>query len=309
MGSVANPRLAAAVANAGGLGMVSVYGNFGGPPGNIVEMLEDTRDHTTGVFGANFLKTDIEEEGIRESVEAAAAHAPVVEFFYCEPDPRLIEIVHIGGALACWQVGSRAEAVAAVDAGCDFIIAQGIGAGGHIRGTIGLLALLDQVLEAVDVPVVAAGGIGSGRAMAAALVAGADGVRVGTRFLAVEEADIHNAYFNALIAAEAQDTVYTEAYSTNWPNAPHRVLKSCVDAAQTFDEGEIVGTVADTWNDEPYESQRFQPHLIHKSATGTIAAMPHWAGESVGGVKQVQTAAEIIEEMAGEAERLLRRWS
>ena len=126
--------------------------------------------------------------------------------------------------------------------------------------------------------------------------------------MSVAEADIHPDYLNAIIKSEAQDTVYTEAYSTNWPNAPHRVLQSCVDAAQAFEEGDIVGTVADTWNGETYESQRFQPHLIHKSAKGNIAAMPHWAGEGIGDVKQVQTAAEIIQEIVSEAESLLRRW-
>ena len=85
--------------------------------------------------------------------------------------------------------------------------------------------------------------------MAAVLSAGADGVRVGTRFLAVEEAEVHPDYLKALIAAEAQDTIYTEAFSVTWPNAPHRVLRSSVEAAQAF-EGKLVGTVGGTWNGE-----------------------------------------------------------
>ena len=191
MASHAKPGLAAAVANAGGLGMVSVYSKYGGPPANVAKMLENTREQTAGVFGANFIMRFVEPDLAHETVRAAAEHANVVEFFYTDPDPALIEIAHSEGALACWQIGSRDEAVAAVDAGCDFIIAQGIEAGGHVRGTSGLLPLLEQVLAAVDVPVLAAGGIGSGRAMAAVLAAGADGVRVGTRFLAVQEAEAH----------------------------------------------------------------------------------------------------------------------
>jgi NAD(P)H-dependent flavin oxidoreductase YrpB (nitropropane dioxygenase family) len=219
----------------------------------------------------------------------------------------VIEIVHSEGALACWQVGSREEAVAAVDAGCDFIIAQGIEAGGHVRGTFSLLALLDQVLRAVEVPVLAAGGIGSGRAMAAVLAAGADGVRIGTRFLAVEEAEAHPDFLKKLIAAEAQDTIYTEAFSAQW-RAPHRVLRSSVEAAEAF-QGEVVGTMADTWNGETYELRRFECSATHKSAAGNIAAISHLAGESVGGLTKVQTAAEIIYEITSEAEKLLRRWS
>jgi NAD(P)H-dependent flavin oxidoreductase YrpB (nitropropane dioxygenase family) len=126
--------------------------------------------------------------------------------------------------------------------------------------------------------------------MAAVLAAGADGVRVGTRFLAVEEAEAHPDYLKALIAAEAQDTVYTQAFSVGWPNAPHRVLRSSLAAAEVF-EGEFVGTVADSWNGEPYAVRPFQCHGVHKSATGTIAAMSMWAGESFSGLKQAQIAA------------------
>lgn len=307
MGSHANPRLAAAVANAGGLGMVSVYTYYTGTPENIAKLLDATRQQTSGVFGANFILVGADPALIGETVRVAAEHAKVVEFFYTDPDPAVVEIVHAAGALACWQVGSRVEALAAVDAGCDFIVAQGIEAGGHVRGTCGLLALLDQVLPVVDVPVVAAGGIGSGRAMAAVLAAGADGVRVGTRFLAVEEAEAHPEYLQALIAAEAQDTVYTDAFSVGWPDAPHRVLRASLAAAQVF-PGEFVGTVADTWDRQPHSLPRFGCSAIHKSATGNIAAMSQWAGESVGGVKKVQTAAEIVHEMASEAEVFLRRW-
>ena len=203
---------------------------------------------------------------------------------------------------------AREEAVAAVDAGCDLIVAQGIEAGGHVRGTFGLLALLEQVLEAVDVPVVAAGGIGSGRTLAAVLAAGADGARVGTRFLAVPEAESHSDYVDALIAAEAKDTIYTEAFAVGWPiNAPHRVLRSSLDAAQAH-EGDVLGTAADSWNGEPYDVRRFSTLAIHKTATGSIPAMSLWAGEGVGNLRQAQTAAEIVDELVDEAERLLHRW-
>src|SRR5437773_2822078 len=91
------------------------------------------------------------------AVEVAASRLRVVEFFYAEPDAALVARVHEGGALAVWQVGSLAEAERAVDAGCDFIVAQSTEAGGHVRGQISLLPLLDAVLDAVAVPVVAAG--------------------------------------------------------------------------------------------------------------------------------------------------------
>ena len=310
MGFFAHPPLAKAVAKAGGLGMVSVYWRYGGSPDNIARLLDATQDHTSGAIGANFIMHSVDPALAEESVATAASRVRVVDFFYSNPDQTLVDIVHAEGALACWQVGSLDEALAAVDVGCDFIIAQGAGAGGHVRGTISLLPLLDEVLEAVDVPVLAAGGIGSGRTMAAVMAAGADGIRVGTRFSAAAEPEAHPVYVEALIAARAQDTVVTDAFNGgDWPVEYEaiRVLRSSLEAAQAF-EGEIVGENANPWTDERHTMRRFGSDAITKGATGHIEAMPHLAGESVGRVKQVQTASEIIQEIAGEAERLLRRW-
>jgi NAD(P)H-dependent flavin oxidoreductase YrpB (nitropropane dioxygenase family) len=305
MGTLAKPRLAAAVANAGGLGSVSSYGI---PPELVATLLDDATRATTGPVCANFINMARQDAGkVREGVAVAAERVPVVDFFYSDPDQAIVDIAHRHEALVSWQVGSVEEARAAADAGCDFIIAQGVEAGGHVRGTTGLLPLLDAVLRAVEVPVLAAGGISSGRAMAAVLAAGADGVRVGTRFVAAEEAEAHPDYVRALIAARAEDTVYTEAYSTNWPDAPHRVLRSCIDAANSVEEGEIVGYLEAYGTPDPIH--RFDCTAIDRSATGNIAAMPHWAGQGVGSVRRVEPAAEIVQQLAAEAERLLARWS
>lgn len=301
MGDLARPRLAAAIANAGGLGMVGVYGIS---LSALINTLDQLRAQTAGAIGANFIMRFVEPTEAKAYIAAAATRVNVVEFFYSEPDPALVEIVHTAGGLACWQVGSRAEAEAAAQAGCDFIIAQGIEAGGHVRGTIGLLPLLGQVLDAVDVPVLAAGGIGTGRALAAVLAAGADGVRMGTRFLAAEEADTHPQYLRALIAATAEDTIYTDTFSNGWPDAPHRCLHASVEAALAFSEA-IVGQSIHGLTGESFEIARLRPLVIHTGVTGAIEAMPHWAGESVDGVRRVQTAAEIIHEFVEQAERLL----
>ncbi len=170
------------------------------------------------------------------------------------------------------------------------------------------LALLNEVLEVVGAPVLAAGGIGTGRNMAAALAAGAEGVRVGTRFVAAEESGAHPQYVQSLIGAEAKDTVYTDVFSGLWPNAPHRVLRSSVEAAQGF-QGEVVAKGLDADTGEHYPIPRFASITPRQTTTGAIEAMPHWAGESVDGVKRAQPAAEIVHELADEAERLLRRWS
>ncbi|MCI4352605.1 MAG: nitronate monooxygenase [Thermoplasmata archaeon] len=311
MGQLSTPKLAAAVANAGGLGMLG----WGGAPAEFVEKwLDETRRLTRGPCGMNFIVPGLVDEATGKlepeamaCVHAAATHARVVEFFYAEPDPALISAVHKDGALASWQVGSPTEAATAEKSGCDFIVAQGSEAGGHVRGKIGVLALLAEVLPSATIPVVAAGGIGTGRAMAAALAAGAAGVRVGTRFVAADESEAHPRYVDRLIAASAGDTVLTEAFSTNWPHAPHRVLRGCVEFMQKSSK-EVVGERVYQWApDERVPVHRGDSIVPMRSTTGDIDAMPHWAGESVAAVRRVQPAAEIVRELAEEAQALLER--
>src|SRR5688572_2444783 len=305
IGGLANAELAAAVSNAGGLGMKTVYG---GSPNDVTHGLAEVRKRTSAPFGANFILNFMDPGSVRECVAAAAAGARVVEFFYSDPDPSLVALGHQGGALVAWQVGSADEAMAAADAGCDFIIAQGIEAGGHVRGRISLLALLDEVLSAVSVPVLAAGGIGSGRAMAAALAAGADGVRVGTRFVAAAEAGAHPDYVTALIRAGAGDTLYSDTFNANWRDAPHRCLRASVETARACTD-DVIAELVDEATGKRFPIGRLESVTARSTMRGNIAAMPHWAGESVGGVKRVQAAAEIVREMMEECERQLRRLS
>ena len=313
MAALANPKLAAAVSEAGGLGMVSV-GGF--PPEKVTEELEKVRKETFRPFGANFLIPIIEKDSsetlqypdLEESVRAASKLARVVEFFYRDPDAKLVRAVHSQGALACWQIGSKKEATAAIDTDCDLIVAQGIEAGGHIRGTISLMALLDQVVPTTDLPVIAAGGIGSGRTMAAALAAGASAVRVGTRFAAAIEAGAHPIYQKALVKAEAEDTIFTDEFATGWPNAPHRVIRSSLEAAKSASE-DVVGERYIRGANEWAPVRRLQPIAVTAEVKGKIEAMPHWAGEGVGSVKSVLPAAEIVKQLSSEAEKLLRTWT
>src|SRR5581483_7031940 len=236
MGSgVTTPELVTAVCRAGGLGMLQRGGTR-----PLAERIEEIERAQAGPFGVNFVPAL--GQGEPEEVELAASRARLVEFFWADPDPGLVELVHAGGALAGWQVGSVEEARRAAAAGCDLVVAQGVEAGGHVRGTVPLLPLLAEVLDAVSVPVVAAGGIASARSTAAALAAGAAAVRVGTRFLATPESGAHPDYVAALLAARAEDTVLTTAFSVGWPDAPHRVLASAAAAAESLD-GETAGTL------------------------------------------------------------------
>jgi len=295
MGGVATQDLAAAVADAGGLGMI---GAATLPTPVLVAALDALAARTRGAFGVNFLMPFLD----LDALDAAARRARVVELFYDTPDASLVRRVKAGGALAAWQVGSADEAAAAEAAGCDLVIAQGVEAGGHVRGTIGLLPLLEQVLGRVRVPVVAAGGIGTARGMAAVLAAGAAAARVGTRFVASTECDAHPAYQQALIDAGPEDTVYTGAFSVLWPNAPHRVLRSAIAAAELAPE--VVAEVVIAGERQPV--LRFSVMPPTRETTGRVDAMALYAGESVAAVHRVQPAAEIVRELVEGAEALLR---
>src|SRR3989442_2415069 len=142
MSGMSSSTTETAYSEAGSLGMVYA-GSI--DPNQMTEVFEDMRRRTSGVFGANFLipeafVSDLSE--IREQVETASKLVKVVEFFYRQPDPSLVDLVHKGGALASWQVGSNEEAVAAAEAGCDIIGAQGIEAGGTGRGEGVMLSVL-----------------------------------------------------------------------------------------------------------------------------------------------------------------------
>jgi len=301
MGSILSPELAAAVSNAGGLGQVTFAGI---EVEDARRRLERLASLTSKPFGVNVLIPYLD----MEIVALAVQRAKVIDFFWGEPDPELVRIVHDAGALASWQVGSTAEAMAAEAAGCDFVIAQGIEAGGHIRGTLGLLPLLSAVLEAVSVPVLAAGGIGSGRSIAAVLIAGAAGVRMGTRFIAAEESNAHPDYVKAVIAARAEDAVRTSKFHVECPLCPstHGVLRQAIEAADAIEEKYVAEIELDG---ERHQIERFRGIPPFKGMHGHIEAMACYAGQSVGDVKEVQPAAEIVAELVESAERLLHRTS
>jgi nitronate monooxygenase len=301
MGGVTTPELVAAVAEAGAVGMVPAQML---PADALAGLLDDLAGRTGGVVGVTFLLPFGADPAC---VEVAAAGARLVDFYYGDPDPALVALAHEGGALASWQAGSVAEARAAADAGCDLIAVQGMEGGGRIRGRVALLPLLTEVLEAVELPVVAAGGIAGGRGVAACLAAGASAVRVGTRLLATEESGAHPEYVAALLRAGAEDAVLTDAFSVMWPNGPepHRTLRSALEAAEAL-EAEVVGETRMGARSLPVP--RFGVPCPNRETTGEIAAMVHYAGQSVGATDRVAPAAQVITDLAEEAERLLRRW-
>lgn len=187
------------------------------------------------------------------------------------------------GAIVGWQVGSAEEAWLAVEAVCDYVVAQGNEAGGHVHARGPLDEVLGEVQTEVDVPVLATGGIATPERVAEVVAAGADGVRVGTRFLVCPETRAQPEYVANLLAASGQDTVLTEWFDEGWPGAPHRVLCRALESAQRSG-----------WRST-------QPPVAGVSRS--VADMAQYAGAGVGQVSRIESAAEVVADLL----RLLRR--
>jgi NAD(P)H-dependent flavin oxidoreductase YrpB (nitropropane dioxygenase family) len=242
-----------------------------------------------GFFG-HWMQNDL------ETFELAAARLRVVEVFWSRPDAALVERARAAGdALVAWQVGSLDEAAAAEDVGCDFVVAQGVEAGGHVRGSTPRDELLRAVVSRVSVPVVAAGGIADASDVAHVIGEGAAAARVGTAFVATEESGGHPDYVAAVVAAcSGDDTVLTTAFSEGWPDAPHRVLRSAVTAAESYD-GDVVGEAGAP--ESRYAVPRFGVATPTRTTTGHIEAMALYAGTAVSRVTAVRPAAVVVAEL------------
>lgn len=307
MGRAAGPALAAAVSNAGGLGMLAL----GRADIEAVRrQIRETRALTSRPFAVNLNMEFPQEERLAACLDEGV---PVISFFWRDP-ASLVSRAKAGGAIVLHTVGSAVDAKRAVDCGVDIVVAQGWEAGGHVRGMVATMPLVPAVVDAVrPTPVVAAGGIADGRGLAAVLALGAAGAWIGTRFLASHEADIHRRYRDLLLRASETDTIHLDdLFDVRWPNAPHRTLRNkTVEAweaagrpasGQRPGEGEVIAT-----------SRSMGPIVRYQSCTpatdveGDIDALSLWAGQSVGLVSKVQPAGDIVREIAGEARLILRQ--
>jgi nitronate monooxygenase len=267
---------------------------LGLPTGTFVRRLDDMRRRTNGVLSANVSLADTDEDVI----VSAAERVQLVDFFWFDPSPRLVQLVHRAGALVSWQVGSVAEARAAADAGCDLVAAQGSEAGGHVRGDRPLLPLLHEVLDAVSVPVLAAGGIVDARTFAEVMAAGADGVRIGTRFIATTESAAHPTYKQAIVDATGDCTVIGDTFARDCPlcatSARHRVLRSAADRAATI-EGDFVGTLTLKGRQLPIPRGAGLPPST--AVEGDVAAMALYAGAGADAITDIRPVAELISDL------------
>jgi nitronate monooxygenase len=298
--------LVAAVSGAGGLGILQAQLDS---PDMLRDKIRLIRERTGNPFGVNFLLVFPSEEGVALCLEEKV---PVLSFFWGDPAPFVNE-VHSSGAKVFHQVGSLHAAVKAAEAGVDVIVAQGLEAGGHVEGDVATMVLVPRIVDALpSVPIVAAGGIADARGLVAALSLGADGVAMGTRFVASVEARAHPRYKDLLLGATEQDTVRTVLFGRDWPNAPHRVLRTPFveqwhregtgQAGGAHDET-LVGTTLVGGQEIPLP--RFASMPPNVEAKGDIDAMSLLAGQGVGLIEEIKPAATIVREIMEEAQQII----
>ncbi|EMA52442.1 MULTISPECIES: NAD(P)H-dependent flavin oxidoreductase [Halococcus] len=304
IGSATCPALAAAVANAGGLGTLAVTWRDGADARSAIR---ETRELTDAPIGVNVVLDERAKSVATEThIDACLAEdIDVVSFSFGEAAPH-VDRVHDAGAVVIETVGSAAEAREAAEAGVDVVVAQGWEAGGHIQSEVATMALVPRVADAVSVPVIAAGGIADGRGIAAALALGADGVWLGTRFLATREANVHDTYRERVAEIDETDTQYTDLFDKGWPGMAHRVVRNgTIERWEDADRpasGRRPGetdVVAEGEGGEQIE--RYDEALATPDVTGDIEAMALFTGQSAGLTDMTRPAGDIVAELATEA--------
>jgi nitronate monooxygenase len=293
MAGVSGGALAHAVSAGGGLGMIGISGSH--TPDFVTEQCAIPADAEVP-FGVGLMIWVLETRP--ELLQATIAAQPsLVSVSFGDPAP-YVGPLHDAGIAVCTQVNTTADVHRALDAGVDVLVAQGTEAGGH-TGQRATLPLLQEVLTLTDRPVVAAGGIATGRGMAAALVAGAAGVWIGTPLLSCTEGLNSPAARKRIRSASGDETVLTRAFDVAegfaWPERwPGRAL---------------VNDFSRTWHgreDELREDAAARQRVIDGRRTGDPANAPIYAGESVGLVTTERSATDVVRDLDAAAEKALR---
>jgi enoyl-[acyl-carrier protein] reductase II len=287
MAWVANADLAAAVSNGGGLGVIAA-GNM--PPELLDREIKRAKSMTDRPFAVNIMLMSPTAEAAIEVV--AENRVPVVTTGAGSPG-KVIERLKPLGTIIIPVIASVAHAKRVEKQGADAVVAEGTEAGGHI-GELTTMVLVPQVVDAISIPVVAAGGIADGRGVVAAFALGAEGVQVGTRFVCAVESPAHDAYKRMIIEATDRSTVVTGRTTGH----PVRCIKNKL--TKRFEEMEAAGVSLEEL--EALGAGKLRAAVIN----GDVEWGSVMAGQSAGLVKKVQPAAEIIKELFSDAERVLR---
>jgi NAD(P)H-dependent flavin oxidoreductase YrpB (nitropropane dioxygenase family) len=293
MGLVTSPELVAAVSNAGGLG---ILGALHMPAGQLAQAIGRIRELTSRPFGVNHVLAHLDPAALEATI---GARVPVLSLAW--GDAREVTgRAHAAGLVVIHQVNTAAEAARAAAAGVDVVVAQGTDGGGHV-GSVGTVALVPAAVDAAKgVPVVAAGGIADGRGLAAMLALGAEGVLMGTRFLATDEAPCPPAWKAAIVRGTEADTMRTTAFDAAvampWPGAALRAVRNAF---------------LERWDGRDADAARAAAELTRELMAalerGDCDTFPAMAGQSVGLVHDVKPAAEVVREVVVQAQEALGR--
>ncbi|WP_368934885.1 NAD(P)H-dependent flavin oxidoreductase [Alcaligenes faecalis] len=279
MAAISGPQLVAAVANAGGFG---VLGGLRLAPLMLRKWLRETRALTDQPFGVNVVPQFGGPEVFEAQFQVILQERPrILSLFYAEDySADMIPRAKDAGMIVMVQTGTAALARKAIAHGADIIVAQGSEGGGHLnRGTIGLMSLLPAILDcAQGRPVLAAGGVTTRQDVRAAMSLGASGVLVGTAFLASEESNAHPLYKQKILEASTDDTEYRTGYSFGWTyGTPHRVIPN----RDKWNVLRLVGGGA---------------RAIDKDRMARKLSL--YAGQGVGKIHSIVPAAERVAELA-----------
>src|SRR2546421_4366021 len=298
MGSATSAEFAAAVSNQGGLGGI---GSLFRTTAAIKRDIDMVGKLTNRHYAVNHIPPTLDEEAFRYTL---AARPAVISFALGDPGD-LVRQAHDVGSRVMVQITTVAQAIQASERGVDVIIAQGGEAGGY-GGNISTMALVPQVVDAVaPIPVVAAGGIFDGRGIAAALMLGAVGVNLGTRFIATQEAPAPEEWKQAIAQARSEDAIKVD------------VLNDISPLPGTAGFGTVLRSLdtpfLDEWSAKREEARRNRDRLRQQIVSTTQAGQPHatllTAGQSAGGIKDIPSVAELMRRLVAETEAALSRAS
>ncbi len=295
MGTGTSAELVAAVSNAGGFGTLGAT-NLNAK--SIHEAVADVRERTDRPFGINFLLFWMDDEAFEAALKA---RPPLIAFAWPWPDQDIrpyFDRVHESGLKVMSMAGEVPEALRMAESGADIIVAQGTEGGGHV-GWMATSTLAPMVVSAVSpLPVLAAGGIADGRGLAASLALGAEGVLLGTRFLAADESPLHENHKRAIVGSDGHDTVLTEipdiAAGQVWPGAMARAQRNAF----------IERWAGREWTLRQNYHQVGKEVLAARKA-GDVNHAPLLFGQDAGLIDSVLPAAEVIDRMVRDAEEII----
>lgn len=297
VGGIATPELAAAVSNSGGLGGLAL--SWSSPEDAEHKILKFKSLSTKPVY-ANFV-LNFEPRALKRTLELGVK---IIQFSWGMPTDSMIDLIKSYNAKIGIQVTSKQSAVKAMALRPDYLVCQGVEAGGHVQASKSLDKVLSEVLEVAtdEIPVFASGGISTGKHLNHYLNLGASGVVMGTRFVVSQESGAHQIYKETLVNSKTDDTVLTVCMNKDWDNAAHRIIRNstfnqweshgCAIVGNRPGEHDVLGK-----NPTGKDIERYSFSAPTAHVSGEIEAMTLYAGTSVRDINSIKSAGEIIKDI------------